>query len=424
MKKNFLLKSLIFSLLLSVSASFNVLPVNAEELQQPDIVAQSALTMDYDTGEVIYCKDADTKRYPASTTKLLTGLLLAENKEKADMLTYTEAAKAQPPFSINNSFMHDSMQVGDKITADDIMKGLMLFSGNDAAYVVSDNVGGDVQGFAQMMNQKAEELGAENSHFTNPNGLHDDNHYTTAYDLALIMKAAYANDWEQEVMAMPKCSININGSTLLLENRNISLGKNGCVSGKTGHTDPAGGCLATVYERDGRKIVGVVLKSEQVDLVGMPKFEDMEKIMDYSFSQTKTVYKEAGDEAGTINLKYKPFFFFGPEKEISVPLKLNSNIEYYPNEINDSSSEISCQESDKSAWNVLFNHDVNLSYTERNHSETVPGTAQLTFGDMFKQNIILYVGVIAALIIILTLVIMIVRMLRPAPRRNRKRRRR
>ncbi len=258
----------------------------------PNIKAEAALTMDLETGEIIYCKDADSKRYPASTTKLLTGLLLAESKDKADQLEYTKSAKEQLEYSLNLNYMHNTMQPGDKVTADDIMKGLLLFSGNDTAYVIADNISGDVKSFAELMNKKAKELGANNSNFVTPNGLHDPNHYTTAYDLSIIMKAAFANPWERETMELEKAPITLKNSRIILENRNLTLGKNGNLAGKTGTTNEAGGCLATVYDRDGRQLIGIVLKSRQIDNADMTKFNDMDAIMDYSYGAKKKFIKQ------------------------------------------------------------------------------------------------------------------------------------
>ena len=180
--------------------------------------------------------------------------------------------------------MHNTMKVGDKVLADDIMKGLLLFSGNDTAYVIADNVSGNSKSFAELMNKKAKELGANNSNFITANGLHDENHYTTAYDLSLITKAAFANPWEKRTMELQKAPINLNNSKIILENRNLGLGKKGNIAGKTGTTSQAGGCLATVYERDGRQLIGVVLKDRQIDNADMTKFNDMDSIMDYSYS--------------------------------------------------------------------------------------------------------------------------------------------
>ena len=180
MKKNLILKALVLTLSLSLfspltTASYAATSTTKSKTETtaqslPAITAESALTMDLETGEIIYCKDADSKRYPASTTKLLTGLLLAENKQKTDELEYTKSAKEQPEYSLNINYMHNTMQVGDKVLADDIMKGLLLFSGNDTAYVIADNVSGDSKAFAELMNKRAKELGANNSNFITANG--------------------------------------------------------------------------------------------------------------------------------------------------------------------------------------------------------------------------------------------------------------
>ena len=125
MKKNLILKTLILTLSISLFSPLASIKGNATTTSTalPDINAQAAITMDLETGEIIYCKDADSKRYPASTTKLLTGLLLAENKQKSDSIEFTESAKIQPEYSLNINFMHNSMQVGDTMSADDVMKG-------------------------------------------------------------------------------------------------------------------------------------------------------------------------------------------------------------------------------------------------------------------------------------------------------------
>lgn len=418
MKKNFILKTLILTLSISLFSPLASINAKATTTAQPDINAQAAITMDLETGEIIYCKDADSKRYPASTTKLLTGLLLAENKQKSDEIAFTESAKIQPEYSLNINFMHNSMKVGDTMSADDVMKGLLLFSGNDTAYMIADNVAGNSQKFADMMNAKAKEIGANNSHFVTANGLHDENHYTTAYDLSLITKAAFQNDWERETMELADASIQINGAKVLLENRNLGLGKNGNIAGKTGLTNAAGGCLAAVYEVNGRKLIGVVLKSRQVDNADMTKFNDMDSIMNYSYNTSKTVYKSSGEEVGTTDVQYKSFGFFGPTKTITVPLKLTQDVTYYANAINDAESQITYDKTDSSAWKLLFNKDVTLTYSTRNHNESVAGSVDISFGNILKDNIIIYIATLASIIIIITLIILIKNMASNSRRRK------
>lgn len=428
MKKNLILKTLLLTLSISLLSPLSLETYAAESKAQskqtvaaqslPDINAQAALTMDLETGEIIYCKDADSKRYPASTTKLLTGLLLAENKQKSDEIEFTKSAKEQPEYSLNINFMHNSMKIGDKMIADDVMKGLLLFSGNDTAYMIADNISGDSKSFADLMNKRAKELGANNSNFVTANGLHDENHYTTAYDLSLIGKAAFNNPWERETMELKQSDININGSKILLENRNLTLGENGNIAGKTGSTVPAGGCLVTVYERDGRQLIGVVLKSRQVDNADMTKFKDMDAIMNYSYSATKQTYKSSGEEVGTADLEYNSFGFFGPKKTITVPLKLTQDVSYYQNAINDKESQITYNGTESSAWKLLFNKNTKLTYLTRNHSEEVTGTVDISFGKILKDNLLIYIATLVTILIIATLVILIKNMISNA--RNKK----
>lgn len=428
MKKNVILKALALTLSLSLfsplmtgyAANSNSKPATESSSNSlPDINAQAALTMDLKTGEVIYCKDADSKRYPASTTKLLTGLLLAENKSKTDQLDYTKSAKIQPEYSLNLNYMKNAMQPGDKVSADDIMKGLLLFSGNDTAYVISDNVAGDAKAFAELMNKKAKDLGANNSNFVNPNGLHNPDHYTTAYDLSLIGKAAFSNEWERETMELKTAPITLKNSRIILENRNITLGKNGNLAGKTGTTNEAGGCLVTVYEREGRQIIGVVLKSRQIDNADMTKFNDMDAIMNYSYAASKEVYKKSGENVGNAEVQYKPFIAFGPTKTISVPIKLTQDVNYYKNDINDADSQITYKASDASAWSLLFDKNTKLTYSTRNYSEDVTGTVDITLGALIKDNILIYISALVVIAMIVTLIALIKNMASSSKRKKR-----
>ena len=177
-----LLFTLVFTLIFSTTVLAAVKP--------PELLGKAAISVDMDTNEIIYTKNIDNKMYPASITKLVTALLLAENKKSTDNLTYTKTAKEQPPYSYNLNVQ--PVAIGDTMSADNVMDGLLLYSGNDIAYMIADNVGQNSTNFAKMMNDKAMKLGMKNSHFITPNGLDDKNnqHYTTAYDLTLLGRAA------------------------------------------------------------------------------------------------------------------------------------------------------------------------------------------------------------------------------------------
>ena len=157
--------------------------INVFAATEPQIMGQSAITMDLDTGEIIYSKNADEQRSPASTTKLLTSLLFAENKNKDDLIPYTENSVSIRETTLNN-FIGNTAQPGDTLTANEVMDAVMVYSANDAAVMMAESVSGSVEKFTELMNQRAKELGAVNTNFVNPNGLEIDanNHnVTTAY---------------------------------------------------------------------------------------------------------------------------------------------------------------------------------------------------------------------------------------------------
>ncbi len=424
-----LLKTLAATLTISlVSTLATVVSAKASE---PTIVSEAAVVMDFETGEVIYEKKADEKMYLASTSKLMTALLFAESKTKTDTITYTEDAKAQPPYTIDSEQMKPygkTMQVGDTLDADTVMKELLLFSGNDAAYMVADSVSGDSASFVDAMNKKAEELGLTSTHFENPNGLPQtqgdgtskDVNYSTAYELAIIAREAFKNQWVQETMQLKEADVVLPGDTRIkIENRNTELGSNGNIGGKTGVTDSAGTCFAGVYERDGRKLVGVVLKCDRND--NNKRFEDLKSMMDYSYPLEKEVFKSSGDEVGTMDLEYKLFGFFGPTKKVSTKINLAQDVKLYKNSINDTAEIKLNNTEEQSAWKVASNKEVNLTVSVKEYTESVKGNVDITVGTLIKANILIYGAIVLAFIVIIVLIIFIIKLISDSTRKRKKR---
>ena len=390
---------------------------------EPQIIGASAITMDLDTGEIIYSKNADVQRSPASTTKLLTGLLFAEAKNKDDSIPYTEDALAVKETSLQN-FLGNNVKVGTTMTADDVMKAVMVFSANDTAVMMADAVSGSVDKFTELMNERAKELGAVNSHFVSPNGLETDpnNHnVTTAYDLALIAKAAYQNDWVRETCELDKTSVTLDGKKIFIETRDKILGVDGNLGGKTGNETKAGHCFVGFYNRNGRNLVTVVLGSEY-GADGMNVFNDTQAIANYSYDAKKTTYKSAGDEISTVDLSYKLFKFFGPTKTITVPVILDQDIEYYKNDFNDKNAKIEVPSNELNAWKVASNNNVDLTFTAGNHSETVKGSITLSVGQILKANIGVYVLALLITILIIVLIFVVIKLMINSKRRRRNRR--
>ncbi|GAA0085262.1 D-alanyl-D-alanine carboxypeptidase family protein [Clostridium sp. CTA-7] len=427
MKRKNLLKSLAVALSISLLAPFaNKVSAQETNIQAPEIIGEAAVTMDINTGEVIYSKNADLKLSPASTTKLMTSLLFAENKSKSDYLTFSDTVLKVTETSIN---YYKKLNPGDKISAEDTMKAVMIFSANDTAYLMAESVGGTVDNFVTMMNEKAKELGLKDTHFVNPSGLeidplnpnNKDINQTTAYDLAQIGIAAFKNDWVRETMA-PKTgqiTVNLAGSPVIIESRNKVLGKNGNIGGKTGTEDLAGHCFVGFYEKDGRDLVTVVLKSEY-GATGLNVFEDTEKIANYGFLAQKEVYKNAGDEVGSIDLSYKAFKFFGPEKQIKAPIVVKENVEYYKNDFNDKNALISYNGDVKDAWKLSGDNEVKLTFSTPGHTEEISGIIKVSALELIKTNLPIYLLSLLIIIVILVLIIFIVKIVNMKKRKRRR----
>lgn len=249
--------------------------MNNEPVAYPDIQAEAAIAVDAETGKILFAKNKDKKMYPASTTKLMTALMLAEKKRQQDILTYSSKAKQQEANKLD-------FPKGSKVTADNAMQAMLVFSANDIAYMIGENIAGDATKFAELMNKKAAALGLTSTHFVNPCGLHSINHYTTAADLSIIAREAYKDKWIMATLGMESAHIKkTDGQGIIVYNTNTLLGKDGCIGGKTGHTSQAGKCLVAYYKKDNKVIISIVLNAPDDEALS----EDMETIVDWSLNR-------------------------------------------------------------------------------------------------------------------------------------------
>ncbi len=223
-----------------------------------DTVSGSIYLENLETGAVILDKYANKQMYPASTTKIMTYIVTAENVQDLENTKVSVTADALTGLDPESTIMGLSDHVGEEVSVKDLLYGLMLPSGNDAALVLADFVGNGIPGFVELMNKKAAELGCANTHFANPHGLHDPNHYTTAQDMAKIAKYAMGKPLFMEIAST--VSYTPAGFSNPLRNTNYMLDENyhrgeyyyPNVKGiKTGYTDEAGKCLVTTAEKDG-----------------------------------------------------------------------------------------------------------------------------------------------------------------------------
>ena len=258
-----------------------------------DISAKSAIVMDCGSGRVLYEKNAYSKMGMASTTKIVTAIVAIEQADLEDIVTVSPNASGVEGSSI-------WLAAGEKIKLEDLLYGIMLNSGNDAAVAIAEFVAGDVPAFCELMNQKAKSIGANNTHFTNPNGLSDPDHYTTAYDLALITRYALSNPVFSEIVKTERKAIpwEDRGYNRKLANHNKMLRfYDGCDGVKTGFTKDTGRTLVTSATRGGLRVVAVTLNAPD-------DWNDHTKMLDSAFASYKSKQiARAGETYGAIKVK-------------------------------------------------------------------------------------------------------------------------
>ena len=232
-----------------------------------DVKSKSVLIVSMDSGQTVFEKDPDSKRYPASTTKIMTYIVAVENIPDLEN-TRVEIKKSiiDQLRNTGSSMANLGEHVGDKVKVIDLLYSMMVPSGNDAALTLADYVGGgDVDKFVQMMNDKAAELGCENTHFKNPDGLHDPDHYTTARDLYKISKYALTLPYFEQISNATEYTCEGDDSPLVTTNYLIDEARGGeyyytyAKGIKTGTTDEAGRCLVTTASADGHSYIAVLL---------------------------------------------------------------------------------------------------------------------------------------------------------------------
>ena len=247
------------------------------------IHAASAVLMDAESGRVLYARDAHHPRLIASTTKLLTALVAAERAEDLDEVV---TVKGEWLGSEGSSIY---LRAGEEITLRGLLYGLLLQSGNDAAMAVACHIAGSEGDFVALMNQKAAELGMKNSSFANPSGLNDDNHYSTAYDLALLARACLDNETVAEICATRTVTV---GTRTFVNHNKLLSRYEGCVGMKTGFTEKAGRTLVSAAARDGQTLICVTLNDGD-------DWNDHAKLLDYGFATfPRQVLCRAGEVYG------------------------------------------------------------------------------------------------------------------------------
>ncbi len=300
------------------------------------IEAGAAILMDVDTGTILYKKNINQKYYPASITKILTTLIAVENSSMDEVVTFSHDAIYKTIYEVDrsSSIWRD---IDEKMTMEQCLYAVMLESANECAYAVAEHVGGSLQKFVKMMNDKAKELGCTSSHFVNPHGLPDEKHYLTAKDMAIIARAAYQNETFRLICGTKRYTIpptNKHSDPTYMTNHHKMLYPKDtaaylydyCTGGKTGYTYAAGNTLVTYAEKDGMTLLAVILNGSS------PQYwNETRSLFEYGFENFNlcNVAEYSESDESFIEEKYdtlntnEPYAQIDPQAKIILPKSVN-----------------------------------------------------------------------------------------------------
>ena len=261
----------------TIDVSTEILETNSNNssiIEASSINSRACIVFDRNSKMILYGKNEQKQVKMASTTKIMTATIVIENCNLSDTVEVSKKAASTGGSKLG-------LKSGDKITIKDLLYGLMLVSGNDAAVALAEHVGGDIQGFADLMNNKANELGLTNTHYESPHGLDSDGHYTTAYELAKLADYALKNETFSKIVGTKNYTVTINGYPKNLSNTNELLGNlNGVYGVKTGFTNGANRCLVTSCKRGDMDIICVVLGADTKNF----RTKDSIRLIEYAFN--------------------------------------------------------------------------------------------------------------------------------------------
>lgn len=355
----------------------------------PDIVGKSAILIEPTTGTILYEKEPHKKMYPASITKILTALLTLENCKMNEEIVYSKK-------NIESLTWEDSnieCKVGEKMTVKDGIYALMLASANETATALAEHISGSTENFTQLMNDRAKQAGAKNTHFVNANGLHDDNHYVTAYDMAMIMTDAIQYPAFLDVIHSTEYTIPANNKRKkpypsvqrhMMIHPTSQYYDADVIGGKTGYTDQAGKCLVTYAKRGNISLISVVLKSDG-DLV----FDDTRKLLDYGFDNFQFVNVFENDtrfKTNSLDTLVSPFSttdkIISVDKDASIIIPNNVSI-------TDLKTEVSFHLTDNSFATITYkygNHIMGSAKMKYVNSGSDFEKEESTTSETLKQN--------------------------------------
>lgn len=259
-----------------------IIQASNENVEEPILNSRAGIIYERKTGLILFGKNENEKRAMASTTKIMTAIVVLENANLSEVIEISRKAAGTGGSRLG-------LSAGDKISINDLLYGLMLCSGNDAAVALAENIGGSIEGFAEKMNQKAEKLGLKDTHFVTPHGLDEEQHYTTAYELAKLTDYALEIEKFAQIVGTKNTTITINGKLKQIHNTNELLGYlDGVYGVKTGFTNGANRCLVTSAKRDDMDIICIALGADTKKF----RTTDSIKMIEYAFKTYQMVNVE------------------------------------------------------------------------------------------------------------------------------------
>ena len=273
------------------------------------IYSSGSVLIDAKTGKILLQKDMNKKLYPASTTKILTAILAIENLNLDSKLTASRSAVMAIPSGYSNA----GIKAGESLSVSDLLEMFLIHSANEVGYIFAEEISGNIDNFANLMNKKASELGCTNTHFTNPSGIHDVNHYSTAYDMALIAKYCMQNETFRNIVNKKSCKFSATDlypEERYFKNTNSLLDSSNryyyeyAIGIKTGFTTQAKNCLIAGAKKDGIELIAVMLGAEATENGQSGRYVDAKNLFDFGFEnyQIKEFLKE-GSQIKNIEIK-------------------------------------------------------------------------------------------------------------------------
>lgn len=375
-----------------------------DEQNELSLYSETAVLIDTNTGKILYGKDETKKMYPASTTKILTAIIALENCKLDDTVTASRKAVMSIPAGYSNA----AIQPNETLTVKQLLDVFLVHSANEAGYILAEHISGSIEEFAKLMNEKVTEIGCKGTNFTNPSGIHDVNHYSTALDMALIARYCMKNEDFRKIVSQSSCTVS---STDMYEERyfvntndmirpSSKYYYENCIGIKTGYTSQAKNCLISSSIKDGVELICVVLGASVTENNSSARYVDTKAIFEYGFSNysNKTILskndiiKELVIENGTKDTK-------------NLELKASKDIEVLV------SNEVNLETIKKQ---ILLNEEILAPIAENSVLGTISYeidgityTADLLAShSVEKSNILLFIAIITTAFIILIILIL------------------